>query len=372
MRLLLVTAVDPWTRSVATVHRYAAAGRALGHEVAVFGEPNPELPALPFTTDIGDVDMALFVMQVPSDLPEMPHLARVIDNLPREKRVVVDLWGRYNETIRLEHDFNHLEKLDGHLGWEWDEAFRAISDTILQPTLKPLRADAGSFLFHAYDPGAVLRNWDNARDAAAAWRSGSADERPYGLIYIGSNWQRWTQVRAFLESYAPHREKIGPACLMGWDWSERPLWAIDKGLAGIDTDPAFLADIGATVWNGARFDELLPFLCMARFAPIIHRPLFNHLGLVTNRSFETFYGDTLPVLMLPREFVEAVYGPAALALTPEGDVGSHLSDTLDRPERAWEALLETRAHLAKHHSYARRFEQLAAIAGEQGRAGASR
>ncbi len=372
MRLLLVTAVDPWTRSVATVHRYAAAGRALGHEVAVFGEPNPELPALPFTTDIGDVDMALFVMQVPSDLPEMPHLARVIDNLPREKRVVVDLWGRYNETIRLEHDFNHLEKLDGHLGWEWDEAFRAISDTILQPTLKPLRADAGSFLFHAYDPGAVLRNWDNARDAAAAWRSGSADERPYGLMYIGSNWQRWTQVRAFLESYAPHREKIGPACLMGWDWSERPLWAIDKGLAGIDTDPAFLADIGATVWNGARFDELLPFLCMARFAPIIHRPLFNHLGLVTNRSFETFYGDTLPVLMLPREFVEAVYGPAALALTPEGDVGSHLSDTLDRPERAWEALLETRAHLAKHHSYARRFEQLAAIAGEQGRAGASR
>ena len=37
MKLLLVTSVDPWTRSVSTVHKYVAAGRALGHEVAVYG-----------------------------------------------------------------------------------------------------------------------------------------------------------------------------------------------------------------------------------------------------------------------------------------------------------------------------------------------
>ena len=61
-----------------------------------------------------------------------------------EKRVVVDLWGRFNDTIRVDHDFNHLEKLDGHMGWEWEDAIRAVGGIIAQPTLKPVasgRAD---------------------------------------------------------------------------------------------------------------------------------------------------------------------------------------------------------------------------------------
>jgi len=365
LKLLLVTSVDAWTRSVATIHHYAATARANGHDLAVYGEPKPELPGLPFTTELSGVDMALFVMQVPGDLPDMPYLARLIDTVSRKKRAVVDLWGRYNDTIRLEHDFNHLEKLDGHLGWEWEEAFRAISGTLLQPTLSPLRADVGSFLFHGYDAGSVVRSWDNAAAAASAWRASGTDERPYGVMYVGSNWQRWSQVRAFLEGYAVRREKVGQACLTGWDWGERPNWAIDKGLAGIDTDPGFLEDIGVAIGQGVRFDEIVPLLSKARFAPVFHRPLFRHLGFVTNRSFETFHADSLPVLMLPRDFVEAVYGPAALALVPDGDIGAHLSDTLDRPERAWDALLQTRAHLARQHSYARRFQELAAIADGQ-------
>ncbi len=124
MKLLLVISVDPWTRSVSTVHKYVATGRALGHEVAVYGPANPELPGLPFTTELSGVDLALFVVQVPTDFPDMPLLARLLDGIPRERRAVVDLWGRFNDTIRVEHDFNHLEKLDGHLGWEWEDAIR--------------------------------------------------------------------------------------------------------------------------------------------------------------------------------------------------------------------------------------------------------
>ena len=93
----------------------------------------------------------------------MPYLARLLDGIPRERRVVVDLWGRFNDTIRLEHDFNHLEKLDGHAGWEWEEAIQAISDTILQPTLAPLRPNVGSFLFHGYDPGSVVKPYRDGR-----------------------------------------------------------------------------------------------------------------------------------------------------------------------------------------------------------------
>lgn len=372
MKLLLVTSVDPWTRSVSTVHKYVAAGRALGHEVAVYGNPHAELPTLPFTTDLDGVDLALFVIQVLSDFPDMPYLARVLDGVPRQRRVVVDLWGRLNDTIRLEHDFNHLEKLDGHLGWEWAEAIQAVSDTILQPTLAPLRPDVRSFLFHGYDAGSVARPYETASEAAAAWRASAPAEKPYGIMYVGSNWQRWDQVARFLELYGAARGEVGQACLVGWDWGRRPDWAVQNGIMGIDTDPALLAQLDVEVRDGVRFDEVTGLLGKARFAPVFHRPLFRHLGFVTNRTFETFYADALPVLMLPRDLVTAVYGPAALALVPGDNVAAYLMDALSRPETYWDAVLQTRSHLARHHSYPQRLQQLDKLVEDRVGGGAAR
>jgi hypothetical protein len=372
MKLLLVISVDPWTRSVSTVHKYVAVGRALGHEVAIYGNPHAELPALPFTTDLHGVDHALFVVQVLSDFPDMPHLARLLDGIPRERRTVVDLWGRFNDTIRLDHDFNHLEKLDGHLGWEWVDALQAVSETILQPTLAPIRDGVRSFLFHGYDAGSVARPYETAREAAAAWRAAGSAGKPYGVMYVGSNWQRWHQVRQFLEQYGPVRGEVGRACLVGWDWDKRPGWAVQSGIMGIDTDPALLAQLEVEARNGVRFDEVTGLLGKARFAPVFHRPLFRHLGFVTSRTFETFHGDTLPVLMLPREFVTAVYGAAALALVPGDDLAAHLTDALRRPETYWDAVLQTRSHLARHHSYAQRFRELDTLVEDRTRSGAAR
>jgi hypothetical protein len=334
-----------------------AASRTLGHEIAVYGEPNGQLPDLPFTTDLDGVDCAVFVMQVAWDFPDMPYLARLLDGIPREKRIAIDMWGRFNDTIRLEHDFNHLEKLDGHAGWEWEEAFQAISGTILQPTLAPLRPEVRSFLFHGYDQASVVKPHKTAREAAAAWAG-----KDYGAAYVGSNWQRWDQVRRFLEAYAPVRDKVGSVCLAGWDWNARPDWAVKMGIMGIDTDPDLLARLAVEVRDGVRFDEVVGLLGRARFAPIFHRPLFRHLGLVTNRTFETFLADSLPVLMLPRAFVAAIYGAAALALVPGNDLAAYLDDALSRPERYWEAVLQTRSHLASRHSYAQRMRELEALA----------
>ncbi|ODT25028.1 MAG: hypothetical protein ABS54_09065 [Hyphomicrobium sp. SCN 65-11] len=364
MKLLLVTSCDPWTRSVSTIHHYVAAGRALGHDVALYGPPNADLPGLPTTTDLGGVDLALFVIQVPGDFPQMPHLARLIDTIPREKRAVVDLWGRYNETIFIEHDFNHLEKLDSHPGWEWEEALRAPSDTVLQPTLRPLRPDVGSFLFHAFAPDAVVQPETSAEKAAARWRD---SERWFGVAYVGSNWQRWEQVRDFFKAHAPVRKEVGWAGLIGWDWKERPEWAIQQGIVGIDTDPDLLLSMDVTVKGGVRFDEIFRYLNQSKFAPVFHRPLFRHLNFVTGRSFETFHADTVPLLMLPRPFVEAIYGPAALALVPGEDIAGYLTKALKEPEPIWDAVIKTRAHLAAHHSYARRFEDLAALAAGRAR-----
>jgi hypothetical protein len=361
MKLLFVNAPDPHARSVATIHGYVAAGEALGHEVKVFGDPDPKLPSLPFTTDSRGIDLALFVVERAWDFPDMPQLAWLLDAIPRARRVVVDLWGRYGETVRIDHDFNHLEKLDGHQGWEWIEAFQAVSDTILQPTLAPARPDVRPFLFHGFDPNAVARPHASAREAAAAWRGASPDEKPHGMIYVGNNWQRWDQLQRFLTQYEPVRDRIGPACLIGWDWDRRPDWAVDNGLAGVDVDPTLLAQLGVQTRGPVRFGEVIGLLGQARFAPVFHRPLFQRLGFVTNRTFETFCADTLPVLMLPRDLVEAVYGPAALALVPCEDLAAHLEAALIQPEPYWEAVLQTRSHLARHHSFERRFRALSAV-----------
>ena len=47
MKILLVTSVHPWSRSVSTIQKWTRAGRALGHDVAVYGDPLPDLPSLP-------------------------------------------------------------------------------------------------------------------------------------------------------------------------------------------------------------------------------------------------------------------------------------------------------------------------------------
>jgi hypothetical protein len=292
-------------------------------------------------------------VQVPSDFPDMPYLARVLDGIPHEKRAIVDLWGRYNDTIRVEHDFNHLEKLDGHQAWEWQDAIAAVSKVILQPTLSPRRDGVKPFLFHGFDEGSVVKKYFSAAEAAAAWQS-----KRYGAIYVGSNWQRWHQVRAFLEDYSKVQKEAGQACLAGWDWSARPDWAMKMAIVGVDVDPDFLAARDVEIHNGVRFDDVVGLLGQAKFAPVIHRPLFKELGFITNRSFETFYADTIPVLMLPEDFVEGIYGTAAKKLVPSKGVADFVADALKQPEAYWDAVLKTRKYLADRHSYAVRIDEL--------------
>ena len=357
MNLLLVSRMDRFARAVSTITRYVEVGRDLGHEVAIFGEQLSE-PSVPCSLDVESFDYALFVVYDASDFPDLPYLARLLDHMPKERRIIIDCLGRYNETIRVEHDFNHLERLDGHQGWEWVEGFQAVSDKVLQPTLSPRREDVTSFLFHAYNPAALSPVRSSAGEAAKAWAGMTDTAKEYGVAYVGNNWQRWTQLRPFLEAVAPLREELGPVCLAGWDWNKKPEWAMEHGLKGADVDPELLEQLGVETRWAIPFDEVIEFVGRSRFCPVFHRPLFRELGLVSNRTFETFSADTIPLLMLPEAFVRQIYGDAALALVPGDDVAGRMEDMMCRPEEYWHAVLETRQHLAEHHSHERRFEHL--------------
>jgi len=307
--------------------------------------------------EVEKFDFAIFVIHVPSDFPDLPYLAQVLDRMPKDRRVIIDCLGRYNETVRVEHDFNHLEKLDGHQGWEWVEGFQAVASRVLQPTLRPLRSDVQTFLFHGFDPAAVARPYGTAAEAAHAWAA-NGTAKPYGLAYVGNNWQRWTQVRKLLEQVQGMNGSLGRIALVGWDWVRRPEWAVQLGLEAVNIDADLFGRLGVETREAIPFNEVNQFLGQAKFSPVIHRPLFQQLGLVTNRTFETFCADTIPILMLPQDTVRETYGKEALPLAPGEQLSARLDDMMRRPEPYWDAVLKTRAHLAQYHSYQRRFEEL--------------
>jgi hypothetical protein len=366
LNLLLVSKLHPWARPVSAVARYVEVGRELGHEVALFSEPLPDLPQIPCSLDVERFDFALFVVYEANDFPDLPGLARLLDGIPRERRILLDCSGRYNETIRVEHDFNHLERLDGHQAWEWMEGYDAVAGRVLQPTLHPLRSDVTPFLFHGFHPPAVLRPYSSASEAARAWRS-SDGAKEYGFAYVGNNWHRWSQLAPLLEALEPLRDRIGPSVLCGWDWDKRPDWAVEHGLAGVDVDVELLARVGAETTWAVPFQEFVEFLSRARFSPVIQRPLYNRLGLVSNRAFETFCADTIPMLLLPEDMVAQLYGEGARRLIPGNGISDFVESALAQPEPYWDAVVTTREHLAREHSFERRFAELAAILEDAGR-----
>jgi hypothetical protein len=358
MNLLLVSKLAPSARAINTIANYLGAADALGHQIAVFGERDANFPDLPFSLNPREFDFAIFIVYMPSDFPDLPYLANLLDGVPKGRRVIIDCTGRYNDTVRVEHDFNHLEKMDGHQSWEWIEAFQSIADRILQPTLSPRRDDVSSFLFHGYDPRAVLRPFRSAAEAARHW---SSSDRKYGAAYVGNNWQRWTQVRRLVEDAAMVSPPLGTIALVGWDWQRRPDWAVQLGIKGADVDAELLDRLGVERRDPIPFSEVGEFLGNARFSPIFHRPLFNSLGLVTNRTFETFLADALPLVMLPPQLAESIYGPDVHPLVPGENIAARLTDMIRDPEPYWDAVLRVRTYLADHHSYERRLTELIAL-----------
>jgi hypothetical protein len=361
MKLLIVSRYDRSARAINTITKYVRVGKELGHEVALFSDQIGDMPDVPTSRDPKAFDYVMFVVYETPDFPDLPYLAHLLDGVPRERRIIVDCTGRFNETIQVEHDFNHLEKMDNHMGWEWIDGFSAVAETILQPTLAPPRADARGFLFHGFDPAGIERRYDSAEEAARSWSGKTNDPKQYGLVYVGNNWQRWSQMRALLKAIEPIKQSVGPICLTGWAWDYRPDWAAELGIQGIDTDPAMLQQMGVEVKGNISFEQVIPFVSQAKFCPVIHRPLFNQLGIVTNRTFETFCSDTIPLLMLPGQMIESIYGPAARLLAVGEDVVGHIRDVLNRPELYWDAILKTRARLADRHSFQRRFQELSTI-----------
>ena len=352
MRLMFIHHVLEDRGSAQDMFHYARVAMALGHEVVLFGAPGAP-SAFNYTTDVSSIDAAIFIFEFTTELQfgNLLAWARLLSRIPRSRRVVIDCDGKYNDASQITGDINHANT---DLSRQWVEICDSISDTILQPTYHPLRPNVKPFFFHGYDPSwEVPLNFDN---------------KEFGMVYVGNNWFRWRSLRRVLDTVEPVLQRVGQIAIVGNGWDRPAPWA--KPVLPEDayrTDPEYLMRLGVQVMPPIRFDEVIGWMSRGLFSPVIYRPLFDHLQLVTCRTFETPAANTIPLLCQERQFVSDVYGVAGLELVlPQERPQDKIIDLFEQRKHYLEVVRELRHVLNQRYSYAARITELLEIVGGNG------
>jgi hypothetical protein len=341
VRLLFVNWAFAHHGSAQDIHNYSAVAGGLGHEVALYGAPNGRSP-FNYSLDVGSADAVVFIFEFTTYLENLDFV-RLLAMVPRERRVVIDCDGKYNDVISADRDANHPH---ADASRRWVEVCDALSDKICQPGLHPRRPNVRSFLFHAYNPA-----WERPLDFRA---------KRYGMGYVGNNWFRWRSLRRVLEALEPVRQEVGRIGLVGDGWTSLPdRRDLEFPEEAHHHDPAYLEERGVEVMSAVNFTAVVEAMGRAVFNPVIYRPLFDHLGLVSCRTFETPAAATVPLFAQEPELVEEIYGEHGLELLlPEERLAEKVLHLVECPERYAHAVEGVRRHLAEHHSYRVRLRQL--------------
>ncbi len=346
MRLIFVHWVYEDRGSAQDLYNYREAARQLGHEVVIYGPP--ELSSFHYSLDVGDNDAMVFICEWTTGLQYGDQLdwLRLVAQVPRRRRVVIDCDGKYNDAISVTGDYNHS---DASASREWIAICDSLSDKICQATLHPLRPNVRPFLFHAYNPA-----WAVPLDLR---------DKRYGMFYVGNNWFRWRQLRRVLETVERVRAEVGPIGITGHGWDRPAPWTNDSiSPDAYANDPDYLRRLDVAVTPPVRFDQVIASMSQGVFTPVIYRPLFEHLQLVTCRTFETPAANTIPLFGLDPTFVEETYGQAARDLVLGGEHPEELvRDVMRHPARYGEIVEGIRRELSEKHSYAARLRELVRI-----------
>jgi hypothetical protein len=333
--------------SAQDLFHYGRVARSLGHEVALYGMPDPN-SVFNYSLDIGSADAIIFIFEFTTRLAhaERTGFARMIDRVPRSRRIVIDCDGKYNDAINLLGDVNHTDEESSRA---WVEICDSLSDKIYQPTYQPQRPNVRTFFFHAYNP-----DWEAPLDFSV---------KPYGMYYVGNNWFRWCRMKRVLEALEPIRGRIGRIGITGNGWDS----VISKDCPGTNqeayhTDPAYLQRLEVELNPPVRFDQVIGEMSKGVFSPVLLRPLFDHLHLVTCRTFETPAANTIPLFAQDPAYVEWIYGEQALELAlPEDGPQDRILDILERPDHYATIVKGIRRHLAEKYSYSVQFQELLEI-----------
>lgn len=333
--------------SMLDLRGYARAAKALGHEVTIYGPPNAAF-ALDYSLDLEGADAVVFVFEWTTQLQFGDRLdwARLLQSVPRNRRVVIDCDGAYNEKLEFRGDYNHKTE---ELSRRWIEVCDSISDKICQPTLHPKRKNVRPFLFHIYDP-----TWESELDFS---------NKEFSMIYVGHTKFRWHGMSQVLKAIEPVRDKVGRVGLVGEGWDHPLEWTEYVEIkADYYVDREWLRKNRFEALPAVPFRDVTATMNKGVFNPVIYRPLFELLDFVTCRTFETPAAGTIPLFLLDPRYVADTFGKGALELTfAEGDRSEKILDVLARPEHYADIVRGIRRDFAVRHSPEARLQRLIEI-----------
>jgi len=334
--------------SAQDIRNYVRIARTLGHEISVYGPQEVRSP-YNYARNLENTDVVVFVFEWTTQLRFGDHLdlARIIDKVPRNRRVVIDCDGNYNDAITINGDYNHR---DAASSAAWRAICDSLSDKICQPTLHPRCPNVRPFFFHGYDPA-----WERPLDF---------DTKEFGMVYVGHSKFRWLPMHRVLRAIEAIGGSVGRIALVGHGWDALPEWAGPMQMEdAYYTNLAYMRRLGVEIVPPIPSDQVIHWMSKGIFNPVIYRPLFEHLQLVTCRTFETPGAATVPLFGLNQDYVTEIYGDAAAELVlPDDRPEEKIADIMRRPGHYARIVACIRRQLAEKHSYAARLSQLIEIA----------
>jgi glycosyl transferase family 1 len=345
MKILFVLDRRANAGSIQSVHGYQRAADAMGHTVATFGAADQRFAGLRMSVDADSFDHVVFIFESTLNWLSGLRLSHLLNRIPRERRVILDADGMYNDVISVDgYDHNHPNE---STRIRWKNYCEALTDRIFQPTRRPLCRQAAPILFYGYAGGPPVQ---------------PASAKRWDVLHVGHNWWRWRQVGGTLMPALERiRPRLGGIGFVGSWWDAPPVWAAELGLSeAFACDPAWMRRIGVQIVPPVPYADVVATMSTARINILSQRPLFLRLGFVTAKYFEVFCADTIPLLMVPPDQAEEVYGPAGRELVLTEPIEDKLLDVLKAPERYRRIVADVRSVLAARHSYRRRLQELVA------------
>jgi glycosyl transferase family 1 len=347
MRLIFAYFLIDDAGSAQDVRNYVRAAEDAGHEIRMYGSPRVH-SSVPHTNDLRWPDAVIFICEWTTKLRYGDNFdfLRLLESVPRRKRVLIDCDGNYNDAINVEGDYNHRDPASSAT---WVDTCDLLADRIFQPSCHPRRQNVQTFFFHGYDPA-----WERPLELR---------NRQFGMIYVGHSKFRWGPMLRVLRAVEPVRERVGRIGIIGHGWDELPSWASSMNMEdAYHTDPQYMRQMGVEIMAPIASDRVIDWMSQAVFNPVIYRPLFSHLGFVTCRTFETVGAGTIPLFALDPAYVQEIYGECAseLILPTEGPE-QKVQDLFRRPEHYAGIVRQIRRHMNEKHSYAARLRELIRI-----------
>jgi hypothetical protein len=325
---------------------YGRVGAELGHTMALYAPPEVGIPGMRLSTDVRAFGRIIYVFE--SELYRVNRLQEValLANIPRHHRYILDADAKYNPLIVVDgYDRNYRSEDERA---KWLDFYSSLSGRIFKSSIAPSDDPCVTTLpFFGFDPSLLVS-------------PAAAPAKQYDVLYVGHNWWRWKEVREeLLPAFEEIRDHVGAIGFAGLWWDHVPDWAEPLGLGlAFQVDTAELRRLEIRTEPAVPYTEVIRKMSTGRVNIFSPRPFLRHVKYLTQRYFEEFCADTIPLLMLDPDFAAEVYGPAGRELTLRGQVAEKILDALRRPDHYRGIVEEVRHHLLAHHSYGRRVDEL--------------